>query len=520
MSTAPAPATSTTTAPALSLPRTHSWPRIGVADVLLGVLVVGMLQRSQGAMLDDPGLGWHLRNIDAMLAAGGWLWTDPFTLPVEGVEWPWRTNVWLGDALLYGGWKWGGLEGIAAVTVLALAFTFVGLYRMLLADGLAWPVAALWTYLAALGTSLSWVARPNVFTLPGVMVAAWLCDRFHRGLATRRQTLWLLPMFALWANLHGGFVAGLIVLAVATAVETLLAVGIPHAKDRPGARSRAIHFALLTLGAAACCVVNPYGWDIYAWIWRLLTNPFFMNMNTEWQSPDFHGLGAWRFELFMLALPLVIALSKRRPSLVALALCVVFLHYALHGQRYVALYVLVAAPLVARLSVDVPWCKRLVERLKLPPALQQSLANPPRPSSWAPCGIVVIAVLLWARLVEGYSWHAPKNIPVAALEAAIARSDGRPIFHHYNWGGWLTWHGWPKLHTFIDDRNEVHGQAHIEEYFSIIDAAPGWRGMFDRYGFGLVCIPPHKPLAVELARSSQWRECYRDEYAVIFERVN
>ena len=123
--------------------------RIGVADVLFLVIALGMIQRSRGSMLDDPGLGWHIRNIDAMWAAGGWLTTDPFTLPIQ--EWPWRTNVWLGDLLYWLSWRWAGLEGVAVATVLVLALTFRWLYQMLVADDVPWLVAAVWTFLGALG---------------------------------------------------------------------------------------------------------------------------------------------------------------------------------------------------------------------------------------------------------------------------------------------------------------------------------------------------------------------------------
>jgi hypothetical protein len=526
-------ATTKTTATAIPhdevLARVRAFPlRIGVADILFLVCALGMIQRSRGSMLDDPGLGWHIRNIDAMWAAGGWLSHDPFTLPIQ--DWPWRTNVWLGDLALWLSWQWAGLEGIAAVTVLVLTLTFRMLYQMLVADEVPWPLAAMWTLLAALGTSLSWVARPNVFSIPLLMLVAWICDRYHRGLCTRRQTLWMLPLFALWVNLHGGFMAGLIVLAVTLAVETGLAFGIPHAKDRPAARRRATHVALLLAGSLLATLANPYGWELYGWIGRLLANDTFMNLNTEWKSPDFHGLGAMRFEFFILALPVLIALSRRRPSLVALAISVAFLHLALNGQRYVALWVVVTAPMVARLSVDVPWLRGFAERWVpslLRPVHGAREAEPlvqcvPRQSlgtSWLATGAVAGAFLIWSRLAMGaYSYHAPHNIPVAALQTALAHADGRPIFHHYNWGGWIVWHGWPKVHSFIDDRNEVHGEAHIREYFSIIDAEAGWQQKIAKYDFVLICIPPHKPLAQQLAGRREWREIHRDEFAVVFQR--
>src|SRR5262249_57413366 len=118
-------------------------------------------------------------------------------------------NQWLGDLTLWLGWKWAGLEGIVAVAALVLALTHALLYRFLLADGLPGPAAALWTALAALATSCSWVARPNLFTLLFVLLVARMCEQFHRGKVSWRAMLWLWPLFALWTNVHGGFVAGL-----------------------------------------------------------------------------------------------------------------------------------------------------------------------------------------------------------------------------------------------------------------------------------------------------------------------
>src|SRR5262245_17174812 len=209
-------------------------------------------------MLDDPGLGWHLRNVDAMFEQGGWLTTDPFTQPRDGPR-AWYTNQWLGELPLWLGWRWAGLEGIAVANALVLALAARCLYRMLIADGLAWPGALLWTVLGAVGTSCSWNARPNVFSILFLLLTARACVLHSEGRLSRARALWLLPLFAAWANTHGGFVAGLITLGLTLAAEvalTLLAAS-PEARAAAGARAR--HVALLTAGAFAATLLNPYG---------------------------------------------------------------------------------------------------------------------------------------------------------------------------------------------------------------------------------------------------------------------
>ncbi len=504
----------TAVASPLDAAQAKSW--FGVGDLIFLVFSIGVLMRARGSMLDDPGLGWHLRNIDAMLAEGGWLTRDPFTVPLA--DWPWRTNVWLGDLWLWLGWHWGGLDGIAVFTTLVIALTCRWMYAMMVRDGVAWPAAAFWTFLGGLGTSISWTARPNIFSVPLLMYTAWICDRYHRGKCTRRDTLWLLPLLALWANLHGGFLAGIVTIGIALAVELALSIGVPHGKNRAGARRRAKHFALLLAGGVAATCVNPYGWTMYPWIFSLLGNDYFMNNNVEWHSPDFHALGAMRFEFFILALPLAIALSKRRPSLTALAISLAWLHAALSGQRYVALWVVATVPLVARMSMHIPWLANLTARWQTSADMTAMLTATPRPSRWVATAVIALALVGWSRMSEGFASVSQQRIPTRALDDLVSRAEGMVVFHHYNWGGYITWRGWPKVRNWIDDRNEVHGQAHIEEYFLIIDARGSWREKLDRYGVTFVCVPPYKPLAERMAEDEAWIEIYRDNYAVTFQR--
>src|SRR5262249_15082226 len=148
--------------------------------VFLFVAIVALRGAAQG-LLDDPGLGWHLRNIDAIRANGWFLSVDPFT-DHHGLPPPaWYTNQWLGEMPVYLGWRLAGLEGIAVVCALVIALIARVLYRMLIQDGLSWPVAVAWTALGTLGTSCSWVARPNLFTVLFVLLTARVLEQYQQG---------------------------------------------------------------------------------------------------------------------------------------------------------------------------------------------------------------------------------------------------------------------------------------------------------------------------------------------------
>jgi hypothetical protein len=500
---------------------------IGSADIVFLLLSLVILQTAKSKMLDDPGLGWHLRNIDAMLEKGGWLDHDTFSGPRYGQTW--LSNQWLGDLPLWLGERWAGLEGIAVVTSLALAFMLCCLYRMLIQDGLPWPVAVFWTALAALGTSCSWLARPNLFTLFFLMLTARMCEQYHQGRCSRRFTLWIGPLFALWTNIHGGFAAGFTALGTTLLVETALAFFSATRWARAAARRRAVHMTLLLAVAGLGTLVNPYGIGIYSWLSQFLGEPYFRDLHIEWKCPSFHDAGAFRFELLMLLFPLLMAVSRRRPNLVELGLSVVWLHFALNGFRFVPMWVLIVVPLLARSGVAVPWLRKLADQFQMSAEKGSLFAAQPGPAPWMASVLVALVLFGWARWNEGhFARHNPLYIPAATLDHLLELHHQHPetaVFHAYDWGGYLTWRGYPEFRNWIDDRCEVQGKEHIEEYFSIVRADPGWDEKLQKAHVAFICIQPSLPLARFLDEHPVgWKrlpEVYpgASDYAVIYERV-
>jgi hypothetical protein len=514
-------------------PANTAWCRFGSADVVFVVLCALIYPAAQGKMLSDPGLGWHLRNVDAMLVEGGWLTADPFTQPRDGVHARWYTNQWLGELPFWLGERWAGMEGIAAVATVILALTLRCVYTALLRDGLPWPLAAAWVSVAAVGTNCSWIARPNLFTMLFVFLTARLCEQFHKQRLSRAQLFWLVPLFGVWANTHGGFVAGFIILAVTLVVEVLLA-SLAGGEARSAARGRLSWLLLVSVGAVAATLVNPYGWRLYPWIFQLLGDSYFMTLHFEWKPPPFNAPGGYQFSLLILLLPLVLGLSKRKPTAVELALAVSWLYFALGGFRYFPLWVLVAVPVMARASVGIVWIERAF-------ASHGKLAFPTGPvgtqvrSPWVWTAAFAILVVVASHHLQGrYARLLPQMIPTEALDELLKRHEERPdavVFHSYDWGGYLTWRGWqatwPRLLNWIDDRNEVQGREHVEEYFSILDARPGWDEKLDRDRVELICVEAGAPLAQRLKKESagaaagctvrgfggewQWHLLYSDE---------
>ncbi|MFO0876939.1 MAG: hypothetical protein U0840_06165 [Gemmataceae bacterium] len=504
-----------------------AWYRPSVADALFLIIALMGLRGARHTLLDDPGLGWHIRNIDAILEQGWWLRFDPFTDPRYLPSAMYYTNQWLGDVPYWLGWRWAGLEGVAAVNAVTLALLASLLYRILLADGLPWAVALVWAALGMNGTSCSWNARPNVFSLVGILLVGRACFLIQEGRLSRGWFAGLVILLAAWANVHGGFLAGLLTLGLTFAIQVALFVGSLEQESRLRARQATLVAGALIFSCGAATLVNPYGVDLYRWTLMLLGDPFFMDLHQEWRSPDFHSGGAMRYELLLLLFPLMLGLSQRRPGAVELIVAVTWLHLALTGFRYVALWVLVAVPVMARQSVEIPYLIEITRRLGLNSAPDSLFHTATPRAPWAISVVMGLVILGGAKFIQGrLVVHKQEILATQAMDQLIAlarehwdRTGERPLLlHGYDWGGYLIWHAWPDLMNYMDDRNEVQGRRRIEEYFDVMQAKPGWEPLLA--GVDLVCLPAKAPLVSQLAqRPAEWAERYRDTFGVVFERV-
>ena len=159
-----------------------------------------------------------------------------------------------------------GEHGLMAYQILLCVAAACGWYGMQRAWGGSRVVAVAGVALALLASAFRLEPRPDTAShaFLAVMLALVVAD------VPFRRLRWLVPLLmALWVNVHGYFLNGLLVLAAAAACTAL--------GDRTETRlghtphSGRERLALLGLGAAAC-LLQPYGW-------RGLVYPFWQLRN-------------------------------------------------------------------------------------------------------------------------------------------------------------------------------------------------------------------------------------------------
>ncbi len=288
-----------------------------LAAVLIIVLPL-VFGRSWLSFDGDPGR--HIRVGETILERG-LFYHDPFSFTRPGAAFvPYE---WLSEVLAALSVRAAGLPGLLVLTDTVLALTYAAVVFTLRRRG----VGALGTWstllLVVAVSSVHWHARPHVFTFLGAALLMVLVDRAGEPpVAPRGRRDWRLAalaalLFAAWANLHGGVLYGLCVLAAAVvgdALEILTApCGAPREAWRGATRSHLVLLAAAVVGS----VCTPSGPGLVTHAVGYLGDRYLLGITEEYWSPNFHKLQLAL--LVVVSSATVLALLPRRAPLPTLA---------------------------------------------------------------------------------------------------------------------------------------------------------------------------------------------------------
>jgi hypothetical protein len=475
----------------------------------------------------DPDLWWHLANGRLMVTTASLPHVDLYSFSAAGR--PWVMHEWLADLGMYRLFLLGGLPLLVALFAGIVVLAAGCLYRLLRVSGLPQSVAVALTLAGALAGSTAWGARPQLLNMAftGVLLLGLL--QYRQG----RLSAWLLPPFIwLWANLHSGFLVGVIISGLFIAGEAFDAW-----RGRPNAMPRR---RLVTLGwaipaALALSVLNPFGIQTVLFPLGTLTSPLIQNNIQEWASPDFHSIAGLLFEALVFVLLGGLATGRVRARSSEWLWAFALLYLALASQRHVPLFVLGAAPLLGRCAhALLTAVGEILPAMPHRPLNQAALTwAPPRPAANGP---LLGALNLFLLLVVGagmVAYRALPNLQPAQEAAAIAATlpvqatdslaaIGRPlrVFNYYDYGGYLLWRLYPDGgRVFIDGRVEVYGSDVFSRYLRVSYLADGWPQVLAQAHPDAIMLPSSHPLVALLQKDPGWLVRTQDGVATVFTRV-
>lgn len=535
------------------------WLLPSVSDLifvaLLGLLLFTPLSVR---LLGDAGIGWHIRTGQQILLTHAIPRVDPFSSTMSGK--PWFAWEWLYDLVVGKAESVAGLNGVVLFAGLVIAGVFGWTFRLTVRRGSSVPVAAFLVLLAVSASMIHVQARPHVLSWWFTLVWFWLLDSsgwksLHGAEQGSTRMVWLLPLLMLvWVNLHGGWLIGFVLLAIywISAAWAWFRAGNDKLEDvllQLRAGQRTMQLTLVALAAGVATLANPYGLRLHVHIYHYLSNRFLMDHIDEFQSPNFHGVAQRCFAGLLLIALVALGTKARRVRLSEVLVALFAVYAGLFASRNIPvsslLLVIVVGPLLSEAVLHIRWPRMLGRgRAELRSAGPFGFAQGEQPRAAVPTfsgrmrevelslrwhfwPVVAVALTCWIAMHGGHLGSKPVmnahfdvvRFPVDAV-SSIERSGSRePVLSPDYWGGYLIYRLHPAVLVVADDRHDLYGEEFFKSYLKMVHLQPGWDDLPRALGVRRILMPKGSPLANILTEHAGWRIVYRDDVAVLFEKV-
>jgi hypothetical protein len=451
------------------------------------------------ANLSAVDLAYHLRAGEMMLDTGRIPTTDTFTFTAAGA--PWLNQQWGAQVVLAAAYRLAGWTGLVILRAALVGVIFGFLFEACRRRGLDLRRAAWLTIAAFVVTAVALALRPQLFgmALLAITLLIVVGRRAHPG------RLWAIPILVLiWANVHGSFFLGPLVLGLAW-LEDL--------HDRVPNRHRTLIVAAIACIAA---LVNPFGPGVWAYAAGLSTNSLVTSRITEWQPTSLRSVPGI---LFFGSVALVVVLLARRgrvtpwPTLAWLAVFAAIGAYAIRGVAWWPLGAAVAvAGLLTTRSNDAAatgTSSRIerASRLNLVIVVLLSVVSVGLLPAWRPVDPRIGAP-------AGVVGDAPPGI-TQALRGLLQPGDR--IFNPQPWGSWFEL-ALPENPVAIDSRIEIFPVRVWDDYDRVRSGGDGWESILQGWNVAVVVAQQDETALAQRLIAAGWRDSYHDADGTILSR--
>lgn len=295
----------------------------------------------------------------------------------------------------------------------------------------------------------------------------------------RRSPWWMVPIFAVWVNVHGSWLYGVVVLAL---------FGVARLVDDRRWRRRDLgSVGAAVLGLVIGGALYPTAFEILLLPTRQFGDPIereALQAYREWSRVSIGTPMLWAL-LALGGVALVGALRQRRWASAAVVVAMVAMGWS--GARLVPIAAVSLVPFAAA-------ALRHVGTLGLPsgPAIRRC---------WAATAAVLAVTVAYCVVVPSYRLD---RYPVAAVDWMAARDlvggDVRVLSHDYV-GNYLEWRYGARAEAYVDDRPDA---ATLVQYRTILRLEDGWQDELAAVDPDVVLWSTESPLTGELEERDDW----------------
>ncbi len=480
---------------------------------IVGLLLVFILAARSPL---DTDMWWHLKAGELTISTGQPYLVDTLSFTRFGEGWinhSWLSEV--GMAILYnaGGFLALG-AGMALLATASMAFVYFQ----------STGPALLKAFLLILGSTVAavvWSPRPQLVSLLLLAVVSTILYLYKWK--KRDHLKWLPIIFFFWANLHGGYPLGFLLIGAVVAGETVtnLVSGNPG-RDRLNWQ-QIRRLILWSMVSALALLLNPNGLNIWKIPFQTVEVSALQQFIEEWASPDFHQLYQQPFLWLLFAILAAAGLARRRMDTSDLATVILFGVMALVARRNFGPFAIVGIPILSR-YIWAAWQSRNPGgEVNFDSSLADYSERPRHRPRWQRrLNLAIVGLLLFIAFSKLYLVTLPALMdpaiqsiePAAAVDWMAANGLKGRVLNEYNWGGYLEWKT-QDLQVFVDGRTDLFGDSVLTAWLGAVQAANGWEQTLQNWKIDYLLLDPSRPLAQAAARLG-WKILYQDPQAVVY----
>lgn len=418
-----------------------------------------------GQTIADNDLWGHIKFGADFIKAGAILKEDPYSYLTIGT--PWMDHEWLSEIIFAYAYQLGGVQGISLLRVGLVSLILLIIILAFKRNRL--PIVLQGAFLSVILLQLSaglGTLRPQLFTY--LIFALELVLLQAATINEKRALLWFLPLlFMLWINLHGGILAGLIILLFWAGLQILNKTEIKEGKILFDFKKYWIWLLVPLLCLLSTCV-TPYGASMLPFLLMTATVP-------RPEIMEWHSIAGQLSNVDGVCY-------------VISALFAGFISWRLMWQREpVPMLVMLACTVLPLLATrHLPLCVMAISILSLP---SLSALVTPKWSEWRVFWVnhelailrVALAGLIFFGTASMIAASAPKQcripagefMPVRAVTLLKLSGVKANLACFFDWGEYCIWHLGPDIKVSIDGRREtVYNEKAYQKNVEFINGHP------------------------------------------------
>ncbi|OPX19435.1 MAG: hypothetical protein BZ151_09280 [Desulfobacca sp. 4484_104] len=481
---------------------------------LLSILLLTFLLCGLSKTTADPDLWGYMGFGRLFWQTGKFPYQDIFSY-VPTLD-TWVYHEWLTGVIFYPLYQAWGAAGLQLLK-LGLGLATAGLiYLSAVRRGASPAAAAVMLFLVSGFLPLGYSpVRAQIFTFFFFALSIYLLETAR---LTRRWR-WLGSLVLIqvpWCNLHGGFVAGLGLLAL-------------YALGEAWSRRPWWPYLLTLVLATLATLVNPYGFQYWHYIIYAITMPRPEITEWAWLFKAYQqgtlGSGELAYVLVIVIFSVLLVIWARWWETTASLVALVTFYLGIHHVRHLVLLFIVLGAYLPVIFTP------LLERFKSIPALQAIYQR----LGWQTW------VILFICLIGINSYRFLNQRPLSlTVPAQAEQPDGRKIKMYYpvgaidyiqnhrlsgnlltwfEWGEYLFWTFYPQCRVALDGRYEtVYPEAVNQKYFDFLRGRPNWQQFLSHYPPDMILIRVPTKIYELLKNHQEWHQVYSDSGCALFLR--